>query len=61
MVDSAIIASIAAALSLASLGVSGMRCAVRRSSNGVDISARFDGSSEEPQVLGVATAPNTVA
>ena len=47
MPDSTIIAGIAAALSLASLIVSGMHCAVRRSSTGVDISARFDGSSEE--------------
>ena len=53
MVDSTVLAGVAAALSLVSLIVSGTHCAVRRSSNGVDISARFDGSSEELP-LGVA-------
>ena len=52
MVDSTVLASVAAALSLVSLIVSGMHCAVRRSPNGLDIAASFDGSSEPPQAPG---------
>ena len=54
--DSSVLALIATVLSLVSLVVSGLHCAVRRSSKGVDISARFDGSSEEPP-LGAAPLP----
>ena len=56
MVDSSVLALIATVLSLVSLVVSGLHCAVRRSSKGVDILARFDGSSEEPP-LGAAPLP----
>ena len=50
--DSSVLALIATVLSLVSLVVSGLHCAMRRNSKGVDISARFDGSSEPPPASG---------
>ena len=60
MVDSSVLALIATVLSLVSLVVSGLHCAVRRSSKGVDISARFGGLGL-PQALGAVPPPARAA